>query len=150
MDVNGWTYRGDVGIRHGGYYWRADALDGETFRIVDVVPYSDQGGPSNLFRILVGELHVPNDAERRAQALRIVGADPVNATAQELVDAFRAQGGAFDADVDFAVRIGPVDLHWSGRGEFPEPAEILRANASLRAYVVREYVYPEPSPAPAP
>lgn len=154
MDVNGWTYSGDVNIQHGGYYWRQDPGlsddHSDSFHIVEVVPYRDLGGPDNLFRIRVGDLTVSRNLETRAEALKVVGVELEDASDQDLVDAFRAQPHTFDADIEYTLRIGPVDTLWSGRGTFPEPCEVIRAGSSLRKHIVREYVFDEPSPAPKP
>src|SRR5690606_18757194 len=56
MDHNGWHYDGDVGIRHGGQYWRIDSDDSDVFQVVRVTPLSDSGGPDNQFRVETGSV----------------------------------------------------------------------------------------------
>ena len=151
MDVNGWSYNGDVGIRHGGHYWRRDEADDQSFHVVKVDPYSDQGGPDNLFKVSVGTLSVPDDAEELAQVAALVGDKPDTIRDSELVVGLLGWGRTWDADAEYVVRVGPVDEFWSGRGEFPDPDMVLRSNASLRNHVVKEFLaWPKPERGMAP
>lgn len=151
MDVNGWSYTGDVGIRHGGHYWRRDETDERSFHVVKVDPYSDQGGPDNLFKVTVGTLAVPDDAGELAQVAALVGDKPDTIRDSELVVGLLGWGRTWDADAEYVVRVGPVDEFWSGRRELPDPDAVLRSNASLRNYVVKEFLaWPKPERGMAP
>jgi len=142
-----WTYVGDVGIRHGGMYWKD--VDGETVDVVKVIPYRDAGGPENLFRIVSGHVDVALDEDRRRQGLSIIGVEPENATREDLLQA-ALQLSEQDWDYDYVVRIGAQDPFWTDNGRMPEPTVVLNGNASLRKYIAKEFLQPEPEASPAP
>ena len=150
MQFNRWNYSGDVSIRHGGMYWRDDNVSDDQVHLVEVSPLSDEGGPDNLFRVRVGMLHIPDNAETLEKAHSVTGSDPATASREETVLAMRSWQD-MDADEVFVLRIGTPDQFWSGREENnPEPVVVLRSDASLRNWIKREYLHPEPSPEPAP
>lgn len=146
MDWNGWTYDGDVDVRHGGFWWRQE--DDQTL-VVQVVPYSDEGGPDNLFRIVSG--HVSLDGYGRlAEARECCGLPSEGAGTGADVAAVLAFSGFGDVDTEFVLRIGPVDEMWEGRGTFPDPDWTLRSGTSLRKWMQREWLHGEPTAAAAP
>jgi hypothetical protein len=147
LDFNGWTYDGDVSIRHGGIYWQRRSEDDSVVDIVQVHPLSDEGGPDNVFRILVGEIDLDNSriGEARISCGMPADHDDINVDVRALF----SYSGFGNYDQDYLVRIGTEDALWNGRGEQPEPDVILNGNASLRNFIKREYLHatePEASP----
>lgn len=140
LDFNGWTYNGDVGIRHGGFYWRRRSEDDSAVDIVQVLPLSDEGGPDNMFRIVTG--HVDLDDDRLPEARISCGMPADHDDIRVDVVALLSYSGFADYDQDYLIRIGKKDELWHGRGDQPVPDEILNGNASLRNWIKREYLHP--------
>ncbi len=147
MDHNGWTYNGDVGIRHGGYYWRADSNDQNTIYVVRVTPLSDAGGPDNQFRIETGQVDLSLE-DQLTRAREISGIDPENANLDTDVDAMISAFGLGDYDESWVLQIGPDDELWDGHGKREEPAQRLPEDSSLRDWIKAEYLHPEPEQKP--
>jgi len=141
LDFNGWTYDGDVGIRHGGIYWRRRSEDAPEVDIVQVHPLSDEGGPDNMFRIMVGNIDLSD--ERIGEARISCGMPDDHDDINVDVRALFSFSGFADYDQDFILRIGKEDSLWNGRGEHPTPDLVLNGNASLRNWVKREFLHPE-------
>lgn len=147
MDHNGWNYNGDVGIRHGGYYWRADANDENTIYVVRVTPLSDAGGPDNQFRIETGQVDLSLE-DQLTRAREICGIAPEDTNLDADVDAMIAAFGLSDSDESWVLQIGPDDELWDGRGKREEPAQTLPEDSSLREWIKAEYLHPEPEQKP--
>lgn len=143
-----WHYLGDVNIRHGGFYWRNDAVHEDSVHVVKVIPYRDADGPDNLFRIKVGLLEIPEEP-KVTEALAFIGLTRENTQREDVIAALVSFYG-IDDDEDYVLRIGTPDPHWEGREENnPQPEVILRSNTSLRKWITREYLHKE-SPAEIP
>lgn len=144
-----WHYFGDVNLREGGLYWRNDAYDADQVHVVQVLPSKASGGPDNLFRILVGIVDM-SGRERLSAALAMAGLAPDTATRWEVVNAFVGAHGV-EADEDFFLRAGPVDQLHVRVGDVPDPDPdvVLKSNTSLRRWLKREYLHPEPKPSAA-
>jgi hypothetical protein len=144
LDFNGWIYDGDVGIRHGGFYWKRRSEDSTEVDIVQVHPLSDEGGPDNMFRIMVGIVDLADEriGEARISAGMPADHDDIHVDVRALI----GYSGFADMDENYLIRIGRKDDLWVGRGEQPEPDLVLNGNASLRNWIKREYLHPdEPS-----
>lgn len=147
MDHNGWNYNGDVGIRHGGYYWRADAIDDSTIYVVRVAPLSDAGGPDNQFRIETGQVDLSLE-DHLIRAREACGLDPKMTNLDTDVDAMISAFGLSDYDESFVLQIGPDDVFWDGRGKKSDPSHTLPEDSSLRDWIKAEYLHPEPEQKP--
>lgn len=148
MNHNGWNYNGDVGIRHGGYYWRADAIDDSTIYVVRVTPLSDTGGPDNQFRIETGQVDLSLE-DHLTRAREACGVDPKMADLNTDVDAMISAFGLSDYDESFVLQIGPDDEFWDGRGKKSDPSHTLPEDSSLRDWIKAEYLHPEPEQKPS-
>ena len=132
-----WNYNGDVGLRHGGFYWREDGAD-DYVVVVDVTPCSAAGGPDNLFWIAEGSVYIT--PERAATALESCDMTYADATRGQIVESIMAYYG-METDTQTVLRIGRAEdpndsWRWS---EHPvEPDVVLRGNAKLRRWVERE------------
>lgn len=141
MSKTEWNYSGDVNLEYGGMFWKWDG--GPDYVLaVEIVPYSDMGGPNNVFIVENGSIYLPLDVDARNDALDTIGYSARPAPLWALVDAFRAYHG-IDRDAwrgGETVQIGKTDPFWDKRGPEPEPDKILRSNASLAKYVARKYL----------
>ena len=142
MDHNGWHYNGDVGIRHGGYYWHQDSNDSDIFHVVRVVPASDWGGPDNQFQIEDGIVDLGAMSDK-IQVARETCGYPSDGTDRTLD--FEAILTVYGLDVDSSqlVQIGPEDEFWNGRGKPQEPRLTLPEDTSLREWIKSVYLLPE-------
>lgn len=129
----GWNYSGDINLEYGGFFWRTDEFCTYYVEAIEVTPCSDAGGPDNKFHITTGTIYMPDD---EPAPLDIIGVDPADATLRDKVEAWRAYHG-IETDSQTVVRIGKDE---ESDGWNPEPDTILRGNASLARYVVREFL----------
>lgn len=148
MNAGEWNYFGDVSIRQGGFYWMVEG-DGCPARVVAVVPFSDHGGPDNVFRIMSADLDL-DDSDRLSRARAICGVRDAEATPESDVVSLWLAFGPSDVDEDYTLRIGGPDPYWVGREPLAEPEVVLRRGTSLRNWIRREYLRRPPEPAPAP
>jgi hypothetical protein len=136
-----WRYSGDVDLRHGGSFYKNDL--GHLVGCVRVIPESDMGGPDNIFRIEVGDIFIPEQADRRKSALEFIGADLESPARVDLIHAFGAYEG-IEIDSWSYVQIGfRVDEFWQGEGRgyvLPKIDHKLRSNANLRNFVRRTFL----------
>lgn len=140
--MSDWNYRGDIDLRHGGYYWKREG-DEDSADIVEIIPADNMGGPDNLFLIRRGSVYLPNDKERRTSALDVIGVDLADATSADLVDAFMAYYGAeCDCEEWLAIgRIDPRDVDTFGFS-MPDDVKTVSEKTSLRGYVRANYGLP--------
>lgn len=134
-------YMGDVGIRHGGYYWHMESADSDYADIVEVIPASDMGGPDNLFYIESGTVYLPGD-ERETRALESCGfpdAEGDSIEPWQRVDAMASYWG-LDSRRTHIVQIGRDDPYSMGGAGFNMPDKgaitYLGEKTSLRGYVL--------------
>ena len=141
-----WHYCGDVNLENGGYFWREpdDTGKADYVEAVEVTPCSDAGGPSNLFWITAGS--IPLIADREKAALDCCGwADrmPQATRAQRRfmqVDAHKCYSGVeADAYGNRVVQLG-ARREPARDCELVDPDTILRANASLKNYVRKNFL----------
>jgi hypothetical protein len=136
-----WQYSGDVDLRQGGFYFRDD--DSDLVEFVEIIPESVAGGPDNIFRIEVGDIFIPEQADRRKSALEFIGADLESPARGDLLHAFCAYEG-IEIDSRSYVQVGfQVDEFWQGEGRgyvLPKIDHKLRSNASLRTFVQRTFL----------
>jgi hypothetical protein len=141
MTKRKWNYNGDINLVHGGYFWREDGSD-DYILCVRVQPCSDAGGPDNLFWIERGAVYMPDDPDKRRQALQVCGWEKEEKPCREmLVDAFLSYGN-FDRDSmngTTVIRFGPAQPASREFGTI-EPNVILRANASLKKYIKNNFL----------
>lgn len=153
-----WQYCGDIDIRYGGYFFR-DEGDADFMPIVEVVPASDGGGPDNVFQVETGWVFMPvDDVKRMRNIASICGYTVHDDGALDAgrgnvfrfqspewraayLDACKAYHGIEDDDrLTRVVHIGPAERDASGWLSNVEPDFVLRANASLRNFVRREFL----------
>lgn len=151
-----WHYFGDIDLTEGGFFWREDGAD-DYVLVVDVIPFSNAGGPSNLFHIEAGSIFLPvNDPDRLAPALACCGwsaddaltitgngaPDAVNGSCEwrrRLVESCFAYQG-IDGGTATVVQIGRDEGCFIRDGWSPNPDVILRGNAKLTNYVRRHFL----------
>lgn len=140
--MSDWNYCGDVNLRHGGYYWKRDGGD-DYADIVEIIAADNMGGPDNLFLIRRGTVYLPNDQERRKEALECIGVDLADATSATLVDAFMAYHGADCEPGEEWLAIGRIDPRDDWRGfSMPDDIKTVSEKTSLRGYVRANYGLP--------
>lgn len=125
-------YSGDVNLEYGGvFYSLANAQYGYA-SAVRVTPLSDAGGPDNQFWIEPLTINFKRDALQTKSMLACIGLENEPApNAHVLIDAALAYG-FYDQEAVETVQIGAA----SG---LPAVDTVLRANASLRRYVWKNY-----------
>jgi hypothetical protein len=138
MTNHQWHYCGDISLAYGGYFWREDGAD-DYVLVVRVTPCSDAGGPDNLFWIEEGSLYIPdNRPDELKSALDCCGYKEEKPSRAVVVESLIAYRG-FDHDPATVVRFGPAQPAGHEFGSI-EPDVILRANASLKNYVKKNFL----------
>ncbi len=162
-----WHYRGDVSIENGGVFYNLDGWKDGYAEAVRTFPWSDGGGPDNLFHIErltvllpLGKASLEEQAKFQ-NALQCIGMfdkstgaysdDYTKASAAQrrhiLVEACLSYGYYdqhglhwLDQGSDEDIQIGPDFNHDSGQFTPPKGIKRLRAGTSLRSYIWRQWV----------
>lgn len=139
-----WIYFGDMSIRNGGYFYDRSNIEHHYVDAVRVVPCSDAGGPDNEWWVEVLTVNIPDEDAKLEQVLSVCGwsLEDIDGKPQREADAMVIDAciayGKYDQDTSTHVRIGPKQ---TAPGWSPSNNDVqLRGNASLRAYVRKNYL----------
>lgn len=143
MKTNPWHYSGDIGIRHGGFYWRIPSSGFIDYvEAVEVSPTEDD----TIFTVNDDLIYMPDDPKKVRSALECCGYELtslghikdytgsiITDTMPLLVDAYKAYWGMNDYHPTIVQIGGPRNTNaYHFR---------LAHNASLRKFVEKEFLH---------
>lgn len=136
-------YHGDVDIRHGGYYYTFDSERPDTVSVTRVWPFSDVGGPDNVFqveRLTVTLLEGDALARVLAHAGLTEETLPTGELRHRVLVDVHVFYGPYEIDWAEVVQIGPDDPYCAPVAiQDGQQSVRLRAGSSLRRYVLKQH-----------